>query len=259
MTEKFIEWSKNAARHTCCLLPESQVSQFTGFRSYFKFDETVKNIISENNSMSNLSKYCVYATELFIDIDSGQEAIDYSRQVLQLNNISYNQYVSGSKGIHYHIPLITEEFGVNLPQRHREFVERLNIGADISIYKHCGLFRLAKTRHQKTGKIKELVETFIGNPISTEDIIIEPKIKVHNDYNDTDISKSLFLASTLSIFEPTLGNRHTNLWGLTRDLKNANFSKDFAFELLCQLNDNWTNQKTLEEIKIIIRGEYKDE
>ncbi len=247
--QMFIEWS-SSTHHTAVLIP-STLKMEHGFRSVYMFDEQQKEYIESQGDMTKLDSLSVYSDTLFIDIDSTKEDCDKCRAELEHRGLNYEIWESGSKGFHFHIPLIKTYQHIDLPAIHRQFVKQLSAGRfaiDESIYRHAGLFRLPGTRHKKTGKRKILMEK-VDDKSNLE---LDTTIVVQKKTVITTSAPSPVVALNDCLFRmcnpPQNGNRYMSLWGLAKSLQAAAFSREFAEELLIEVNFSWPEPKDLCEI-----------
>jgi hypothetical protein len=252
----FLEWTPRPS-HTAILVPKDTELK-PGFRSYFLFDEEQKVFITNQGNMQGLDQLAVYSDTLFIDIDNNRNCMKKGREFLTKQGIQYQLYVSGGKGYHFVIPLQETYQHISLPMIHRLWVEQLDIDADLSIYRHAGLFRLPGTIHQSTRRKKRLLEARKGDNLSL-DIGIElpkPKRVITHDYtSEEDALRQTVFAM---INEPGCGGRYLTFWKLAKGLEEAGFSQEFSYELLQAVNNNWANPKELTEIERALRGVYNN-
>ena len=94
-----------------------------------------------------------YSPFLPIDIDKIEtDPADIIKQLYDLDVEDFNFYFSGSKGYHIEIPssLLGVEPCNNLPERYKYVANKLNIEADITLYKRNQLYRLPNTLNSKS-------------------------------------------------------------------------------------------------------------
>ena len=255
MTELFIEWS-SSTYHTALLIPDS-VDMGKGFRSLYKYDSNQKSIIEAQASMANLDNMAVYSDTLFIDIDNNEDAMKAMRFALVDRDIHYELYESGGKGYHFHIPLKETYQHTRLPEIQKQWVKSLGIPVDESIYKHAGLFRLPGQRHAKTGKKKEIIAEQCALLLELDMNIQLPTAKPTRMCSSLSTSaEALNECLFYLINEPAEGGRYMKLWHLAKGLQEAEFTEEFAIELLVEVNFAWSKPKPIEEINRAIKETY---
>lgn len=251
----FIEWS-TSTYHTACLIPAA-LDMGRGFRSYFMWDAKQKELIEQQGNMANLDTIAVYSDTLFIDFDTHPENIEVLKGYLTEKNIRFDLYTSGSKGFHFHIPLDRIYQGIDLPTIHKTWVENLALeGVDLSIYRHAGLFRLPGTRHKKTGNIKTLIETSYGLPLNLNEVEVKYKHKPRITCSMSTPASALNECLFNMINEPGVGGRYMKFWKMAKMLQEAEYTREFAEELLIAVNFSWKQPKEVSEIMRVLGEVY---
>lgn len=243
----YMEWATSTF-HTACLIP-ANLDMGRGFRSYFMFDSTQKALIEAQNNMVGLDTYDVYSDTLFIDFDEHLENVTPCKEKLIQEGLAFSLYESGSKGYHFHIKLDRLYKGADLPSKHKAWVEGLGIkGTDLSIYRHAGLFRLPGTRHKKTGRLKLLISNHDGKGLNLDNVIVkhEPKSRISCSMSTPE--KALNECLFLMINEPDVGGRFMKFWKMAKMLHEAEYTREFAEELLITVNFSWKNPKEVSEV-----------
>lgn len=257
----FLEFTKNVTSRCGNLIPEMLVNQQTGFRSVYGFSEQDAQKIRATGSSRNFDKYVRYSNKLFIDIDDTEFCVKKLCKDLRDRSITFQCYFSGKKGYHFHIPhkMIS---GMNIHNSHLELANKITGGVDESIYRPSALIRLPNTVHEKTGKRKELLDSYTGNFIKIENHENrEIVFKFKDDYkidNKLAAILGLGLAKNIIESEPNIGTRYLKLWSCAENLKTAGFSKEFIEELLYAINDSWENKKEDSEIQRCLKDVFKD-
>lgn len=137
------------------LVPLAEVDQHTGFRSTFAYDADTAQRIRDQGSTGGLRHCPVYADTLFMDFDGHQP--DEFREWLAGSGLAYEEYDSGNRSVHFHIPLLPV-FGPWVPRACKLWVKRRAPTADVSFYHPAGMYRLPGTYHPKQpGRCKMLV------------------------------------------------------------------------------------------------------
>ena len=253
--ELFIEWT-SSTYHTALMIPKN-MEMGKGFRSCYCFDAQQKAIIEAQGSMSGIEQMAVYSDTLFIDIDNDEDAMLQCADVLTIQKTAYELYESGGKGYHFHIPLDQTYQHVNLPAIQKQCVKSMGIPVDESIYRHAGLFRLPGQKHIKTGKKKRLIEKRSGDLLNLDmsvEIYERPKrLRTSLSTSAEALNECLYLM----INSPAEGGRYMKLWKMAKMLQEAQFTEEFAMELLVEVNCSWDSPKPIEEITRAIREVYR--
>lgn len=148
------------------LLPLAEVDQHRGFRSVYAYDESVVALIREQGGTHDLRGQPVYADELFVDFDSHDPTA--FRTWLRSTNLAWEEYDSGNRSVHFHIPLVPV-FGVWVPDAMKRWVRSVAPTADLSFYHPSGQYRLPGTYHAKRpGQCKALVDAQMGEPLQLQ-------------------------------------------------------------------------------------------
>lgn len=234
----------------------------TGYCSHYAFLKNTALNIREKELSQGFNKYLTCGYFLIIDLDNGDSTVSSVSKKLKDLNIGHDIYFSGSKG--YHITIYHQLIcDTRLPYSHKCFVESLGIECDLSIYQAGRIISLPKRIHPKTGKPKKLIKRVKG-----KDLMLEIKNEVKPNIIDNTLHtsdrdpKNLFIQGltrviSLTTVEPSQGNRHTQIWSTARMLFNAGLQYTTVLDLLLNVNDNWKNQKTVEEIELAVSQAYK--
>ena len=133
------------------LVPLADREKHTGFTSVYGYMEDVVDHIETTGRTAGLGRFRVYSDMLYLDFDNNEEAAWAIQPAL--SNYKYEAFTSGNRSIHFHIP-IEPMYGMNVPYSQKEFVKSLTDKADMTIYHHSAMYRLAGTIHRKTGNPK---------------------------------------------------------------------------------------------------------
>lgn len=235
-----------------------------GFRSVYMFDAEAKEVIETQGSSQGFARFKQYSNTLFVDFDKPSADISGFQQWLDRKNLAYEKYVSGrSTGVHFHIAQ-TLYSGDNLAAFHKRFVESLDVGADLAIYRPHMLFRLPNTVHEVTGIQKHLVYTSSGQDIleldfDDADPLNKEVFCKFNKFEDSEISLK-FVFSQLMLFtdnQPIEGTRTQTLWSLGRMLADSGISHSSTYELLLEVNNTWQNPKGQSEVARAAKDAYR--
>lgn len=245
----FLEWCEKWNRRNGTFLSQDQVTSRIGFRSVYAFELDPK-------SSKGLNQYPVYSDVLFVDFDDGLESPGYHKLLaLLLNNgLAFQSYASGSKGVHVHVA-IDPMFGSEVPYSQKVFMEALDVGCDLSIYRHSSLIRLPGTIHDKTGKAKEQINEggFDLLQIPSKTLPVFANVEVAD-------ANLFYVAATrlagLLHNEPPTGNRSLTLWSLAKNLANSGISFETTLELAYTVNNSWKHPKSESEVLRSVKQAY---
>lgn len=151
-----------------------------GFRSVYFFNiEEVKSIQTRGHLGGLRNKIPVVARDLLIDFDDKPDNAAAFKTWLQSHYITFTQYHSGRRSIHFHVSIVPIE-GIHVPYSQRSWLQANPAakGCDLSFYHTVGLFRLPGTEHEKNkGATKTVMDSQIGQLLRIpyrEPPIIEP-------------------------------------------------------------------------------------
>ena len=140
-----------------------------GFRSVFGYPESTALAIRKQKSMRNISHLPVYCDTLFVDFDDQPAAAGTFCAYLDMEGIAYEEFDSGNRSYHYHIP-VEPVVGSWVPRAAYDFARKHADGCDLSIYRHTGLFRLMGTWHEKRpGNLKTRIKAGEGRSITLKE------------------------------------------------------------------------------------------
>lgn len=260
LSNLYVEWCATVEKRRGLMVPVSSMADECkrrhdpGFRSVYMFEKSAAEEIGKAGSSKGFRRYVPYSDRLIIDLDTGEEGLEAARTVLQ--GFSYDLYTSGSKGYHFELPTALY-YGHDLPQAHKELVAKLDIGADLSLYRHSSLVALPGRKHHRTGKRKELIEEVSGQTITVPEPtdLGLPTLEIA----DTEFDLAFLftrLASTAAQ-EPDQGWRHTTLWSIAENMSRLGLQLDTAMDLLTRINEQWTNPKPEDEVERAVRQAYR--
>ena len=223
-----------------------------GYASVYMFNEADASQIKHAGHSRGLSNYEVSAYHLILDIDNGEEGLSLAEKALTSRGLKYSVWSSGGKGFHVYIPhkLVTS---VDLPHSHAKVVEGLGLAVDNTLYQHGRLISLPGRVHPKTKNRKTLIKTVEGSPI---DIPIHKKPQMVFDFEDGggagELTAALLRVVGIAEAEPSEGNRHTALWGASKDLSDAGLSFQTVLDIMHGVNDQWKRPKAQEEVELAV-------
>ena len=210
------------------LVPLSDIGNYHGFRSTFAFDADTAQRIDDQGAMRDLRGASVYADTLFMDFDGHQP--DEFRAWLMTSGLAWDEYDSGNRSVHFHIPMEPVE-GAWVPQAMKAWTKLHAPTADTSFLHPAGQYRLPGTYHAKQpGRRKQLVASGLGVPLVLERPSIMPPIRLDNE----ESSREQFFAMLLT--SKGEGSRRPWLWQAATTGAEAGLSFDEVLEGLLVWN-----------------------
>jgi len=180
------------------------------FRSTFDYPTEVAQKIRDAGNTAGLKGLPVSCDTIYIDVDNNED-IEEVRDKLVGAGWAVDEYSTGNRGAHFHIPLGKRITGVNVIYTVTSWLKQQLIWhlIDTSIYREGGQYRLETAIHTKTGNSKKLVNEFDGNLLELEmqEPPTEPLIVYVPEEEKTrrDFNMNLLL-------KRGVGQRHTHLW-----------------------------------------------
>ncbi len=173
VVDYWVEVRATQVRHGRPWFVALPVAQFTsgGFRSVYAYTTETRDRIIAERSTAGLTREPVYSDTLFCDFDNCEP--DALLQHLYDEGIGAKVYDSGGRSWHVHVP-IEPMFGADVPWSQRVWMERVAPRADVTFYHQAGQYRLAGTRHEKTGGYKILVRELPGTRTLTIPVVARP-------------------------------------------------------------------------------------
>ncbi len=213
------------------LVPLSDVNEHRGFRSTFAYDETVTQLIRDQNGTHHLRGQPVYADFIFLDFDSHvpHEFLAW----LATSGLSNSIYDSGGRSVHVHIP-IEPVFGVWVPFAVKQWTKQYAPTADISFLHPAGVYRLQGTFHAKhAGRSKQLTSEQEGSKVQLSPV---QQAAFTSSYSDGSTRDEFFLMLTKVKGE---GHRSGHLWHLATVAAECGIEFDEAMQHLLWWNGKW--------------------
>lgn len=152
--------------------------------------EDAKAIVSAGTAEG--FKGIVWSPYLSVDCDT-EESSRAAQSRLTEKGIEHHVYTTGNRGCHISIPRPCEPSHL-LPQQDKAWVQINLDGADLSLYWHLHLFRRPGARHEKTNRLKTLLHSVPGQPLT-----LEPYTKTEEVKETTPLAGNSH--STESIFD----------------------------------------------------------
>lgn len=229
-----------------------------GFCSVYSYSEDVALDIIASGSSAGFSRYTPASDWLIIDLDDGDRQLQKAIDGLKLLGIGFQVWSSGGKGYHLTVPhqFIQDKA---LPYSHQRFVERLGLAADWSLYGNHSLVSLPGRIHKKTKARKTLIHTFEGGRLELPLLPVpdRPEFRAtavsDNEQRIIGLSKLRMLLTN----PPLPGQRHTRLWSCAENLASGGFSFAAIEPLLQEINNQWENPKTPEEVSNAVEQAFR--
>lgn len=223
-----------------------------GYRSVYQFEENDAIKIIDQGSSSGMNQYTVSSIALILDLDGGAPALTACEKRLKEHGLQFDVYSSGGKG--YHVYIYHDRVtSIDLPYSHQKAVEELGIDTDMSLYQHGRLISMVGRVHPKTGNKKKYLYTVSGKFLDLK-IVKRPLIQFNPNFGSdvNALSAGLNRFMTLTQYEPGPGNRHTAIWGASKDLIEAGLAYETVLDLALHVNAVWKNPKTDDEIRAAV-------
>lgn len=214
------------------LLPINELPA-CGFSSLYYVTRSTASTLESSGFASY--KGDVWAPSLWIDFDTESGAVQARGRLAELG-LAYKEWTTGNRGAHFEIPRPHSPSHL-LPKLDKYWVADNFPEADLTIYLQLHLFRLPGARHEKTGKIKKIVNTVQGS-----ELILGNEINKHLGSNFEDYmiqsSESIFVSD--SIMSATVpyqeGERHNRLLVLGVMMKKQGEPMEFIARWLYHAN-----------------------
>ncbi len=228
-----------------------------GYSSVYAFSKEDAELIRASGSSRGLHQYCVGAWAVALDLDDGDKQLEQVERVLQDKSLEYFVYLSGGKGNHVYVPQTEFVYDKRVPYSHKMFIENLGLDVDFTLYQHGRILSLPRRLHPKTKVRKQFVKHVPGDRLALE--LVDPPQPSFSlrDYQEASFSMALVGVADACNTPPSVGNRHTTIWGLAMDLARANVPIDVAEGLLIHLNNEWPYAKDHKDVLIAVRQAYK--
>ena len=271
------------------IIPFSAITpEYRNYDAYFSLFPFEENVNSYINIHKTIKGYCGkhYLPVIAIDIDnentekSQQDTILAVKKINKLYNINIDElyiYFSGSKGFHVLIP--EKIYGNQQPQENislkvkRFIVEKFSDieSVDTKIYEDHRIFRVANSKHQKTGLYKiQISFEELNLPIEEiKNIAKKPRVFTRKEtprYNDgfsrdlsihlnSDIKEDVVIKNTSdNFFAPAkTGSRNQKLFYQAQYFfKTTEINREGIFNILSSINYASQNPIDKDELKQLI-------
>ena len=204
------------------------------FRSTFDYPETVANDIIRAGTTAGLKGRPLSCTTIYIDVDE-HDFVDEARDILLGQGVTFEEYKTGNRGCHFHIPLSTRITGTDTLYTVTAWLKDVGLWEfiDSSVYREGGQFRMESATHQKTGKTKVMTNEFDGELLEL-DIKATPKKTVNPMSIDVTGDVRNFHMNLLQ--RRGVGGRHLHIYILWQSGKEAGLSEDVIESAILEWN-----------------------
>ena len=250
---RWVEIRKNVrrSREAPLLVPLGKEADYTGFRSVYAYDDATAERIEQSRSSAGLSGCNLYSDSLLLDCDDYDVSF-FVRCWLTTSGIGFDEYETGNRGAHYHIPIAPME-GASVPYSQKQWVSGNLIGVDTSMYHSAGQFRLPRTLHEKTERPKVLVSSEGGSTLTIP--MLEPRAFVPMSERPTRLIRDLLLRELFKPASP--GGREPHIFILCCCCRDLGYSVDQAIDLCLFWNKNYaTPPHEVEYVRRTVQAKY---
>lgn len=218
------------------LVAQDDLHELRGFQSVFGFPQATADFIERTGRTAGLDKLPLFCDTLFLDFDDKPESEKAALDWLRQNECQYKLYHTGGRGQHVHIPIRPIE-GLSTLSSIKDFVEKTFPGADLSIYKTSGIYRLPGTFHEKyPGRRKELVA--LGGTRLLEVPEVQPATPVLRYSADSEGSQEDQTELAMALMRRAEeGSRNVVMYTLARRAREAGLDYFETMALAAQYND----------------------
>ena len=216
------------------LVPYAERYNHTGFTSMYGYTQAAAEYIRQSSGTRGMKEFPIYSDTLFVDFDNEEEAADDFRGLVESLGHSFEMYHSGGRSIHFHIP-IEPMFGQGVPDSQKYWMEQAAPAADMSIYRHAGLYRLPGTYHAKyPGQKKHLLYSSDGSILRIENrpqgqVVFEEEGPKDEAYFHDILGKLLHMRASE-------GDRHKHAYKITMACRTSGKDEHYTRRLLGMWN-----------------------
>lgn len=184
------------------------------FRSTFDYPEDVATQIRAAGNTAGLRGLPVSCSCIYIDVDDSKD-IDEVRERLLESCIAFDEYKTGNRGAHFHVPLAYRVTGSSVIYSVTQWLKKIMIWhlIDTSIYREGGQFRLEHAVHSKTGRYKTLVQeidqTLLELPIVEPEQVPIPSYIYNTEKGTPEAIRDFYINL---VAKRGIGQRHTHLY-----------------------------------------------
>ena len=253
---------------------DRQIIEFDNLECYWETDNFVdtgiswqcydSNLIEYKKTNKTLSGYRGVSDSPIVPIDIDDPDTNNIKSVIdKISNLigssdNIDLFYSGRRG--YHLEMPSSIFGIkpseNLPARMKRLVQAMDIGADESLYKHNGLYRLNNSFNDKGDRFKTRLKIDdIYSGISIDEIRELSKEPESESYDMTSYQNFEPCDFLVDLWEQTRcpdntkimvsggvgkGYRNSNAYDTALSLKTQKISRSVAKEIIIQQNQKNT-------------------
>jgi hypothetical protein len=187
-----------------------------------------------------------------MDFDNGDATIWTDLSKIMDLGAPFRIYTSGGKG--YHVEIHTEFMkGTHVPYSHKCFVESLGLKVDFSLYRHDRLLSNPGRVHPKTGLKKAVIfDMLVGTPLKIPEVIPVKKAPVLENNDAHMLRQGITRLNSALTTEPSIGDRHMLLWGISKDLRLAGLDFETVLNIMMEVNSAWTHSKEPAEVELAV-------
>jgi len=258
MEDRYVEWVRTPRGRKGTMIKKSLVEKIikakysSGYTSVYSFNKEDAMEIRDSRRSAGFDRFEVGASRIAIDLDDGETQLEQTEKILKREGLGYEVWFSGSKGFHL---FISTDFMCNifLPYSHLQYLLSIGVDCDESLYQHGRILSLPGRVHPKTRLVKKFVK-YVEGEKAIVPIVEKPKyvFKGGEDNMDMGLADSLIQLTDLGLNEPKLGNRHTALWCISKDLIHGGLADATVYDLLTSITREWDNSKTEDELISIV-------
>jgi hypothetical protein len=242
------------------MLELQELSKYTGFRSVYGFSENAATLIKAQGHSRGFARFKLYADIMFVDFDDQPEEAEKLKQSLLDFGVAFEVWDSGNRSFHFHIPH-TPKFSKDLPYTHKQVLKALGVDltkVDITLYRPNSIFRLPRTRHQKTGNPKVLLDKIEGDILdfSIKEEPIKEYAKGGEDIHGNPLEYFLTQALKVYLEGAETGNRHGSMFNVACCAFELGLDEEAAIVICSHLNNNFSTPKPESEVKRAVKGGF---
>lgn len=218
------------------------------FRSTFDYPTEVAQRITNAGNTAGLKGLPVSCVCIYIDVDENREVATV-RGLLKEMGITFEEYQTGNRGCHFHIPLASRLSGTNVIYTVTDWLKRMEIWhlIDTTVYREGGQFRMESATHAKTGKPKILVEETDGKLLELELKVKPPEAPLES--RQTGSKREFFMNLMLN---RGIGQRHMHMYILWKSGLAAGLAEQEVREAIHGWNErqDYSHPPTIVDIKL---------
>ena len=205
------------------------------FQSTFLWPSHLAESVLVAGSTANLEGASIGCDTIFIDIDNASH-VDRARQALISLGFGFEEFSTGNRGVHFHIPIELIE-GPNVPYSVIQWLKRTDLWqfVDPTIYRAGSIYRCEGAIHQKTGKPKTKVAVQAGIK-PTLVLICKPPAQRLETLKNSPEAMTDFMRNLLS--KRGEGHRHVHCYILWNRGREAGLEEDVIVSWIHWWNDH---------------------